>query len=326
METGIVHANTSPASDANWHKRPSFWEYYGRVIKHVWKDAAPNLWAAVLNIASLAASVVLLALHKVNPSSQSVTRIFDGSLWILGIAMLTTFVHALRAPWKIHNSTIDTIEAAQAQLLATMKAAHDETRNDHAETKRALDAIRADLMIEIERNQSADFSGSCFCECLVDTSISNPYNLRGTPGHGEQIVSSYLAVSTYLVNGKPPTVTLRTWALDIETVDGRTFRPLEQLHDHKWHIARDSVESQGFELRQVERTEELNPPLTQSIEFTHNRGATVWSVWLLVGEACDMFKATAVFKFSITDSKGVVHSFTRSPGSWPTNGRLISWQ
>jgi hypothetical protein len=292
----------------------SFRGYYKQVLAQLGVDVRERVVANLTGVLTLVLATVLLAEWRVNAASQTYTRILVGLVCTIVSIVAYGLFYFVRSPWKIHNDTVQKHEDA----ITTMRKNQDKLQA-------AIESLTADLNSERTKNGEAELSSSAFRECLVDVSLSNPDELSGTVGHGSGILCSYLIVSTYIVNTRPITVSLRDWRLEIE-LNGQVYKPRAESLDSNWRVTRRVFRQEGFELRPTDRDEQLTPVLNERVTFGHNEGITVWSSWLLAGLSDHEFKDTATFTFTLTDSRGKTHSFARPPAPWPETGRLVAWR
>jgi len=213
------------------------------------------------------------------------------------------------SPWLWFSLTLLVL------LLALFQASYRLAYTTRIEYERILDTERA-------KNGMADFSASEFRECLACPFLNDAFALSSTPGHGENVGSSCILISTYVVNTRPVCVTLRDWKLSIE-VNGKIYEPMRLPLDDRTRIKRAHTYASGIKLEVSETEEVPTPTLSEAIRFPQNQGSTVWTAWYLAGMLDHLFKANGKFVFDVTDSTGKMHRFQRLPGAWPDVGKLI---
>jgi hypothetical protein len=131
-------------------KRTSFGRYYLDLARQAWKDTWPNSKTAMLNIAAAVVGVVLLEWFNINPQNQTWSRIVAGSIWALIIVATVTMYHAIRAPWKVHNTIQEDRASELSDVRNGRKIIVDKIESTNAVLDIKLRELDASLQRELE--------------------------------------------------------------------------------------------------------------------------------------------------------------------------------
>jgi hypothetical protein len=105
--------------------------YYRRVLSYGWGAVVKHGRTTILAIAGAVLGVVLLAILKINPTSQTLLRTIAGITWPLLLLVAYILFYLIEAPWELHKEDAKA-NAAQGVELETVNAALNQRIADDA--------------------------------------------------------------------------------------------------------------------------------------------------------------------------------------------------
>src|ERR1700683_1928101 len=121
-------------------ERVGFWRYYGKLVRYILGQMGKHLKATALAVLAVVFGGLALAYYQTNPSSQAATRAVSGVLWPLALLLLYLARYSIRAPWQLHNISLDAAAERQKEILGS------------------IDSLRRDLLVERERNSKPEIT------------------------------------------------------------------------------------------------------------------------------------------------------------------------